>query len=43
LLEQVLHEYGLPEITLYGVFPPRPTSSKKVRMLVDYMKDYFMD
>jgi DNA-binding transcriptional LysR family regulator len=41
-LEQVLPDYQLPEITIYGVFPPRATSSKKVRLLVDYMKAYFM-
>ncbi len=41
LLEQVLADYDLPDIDVYGVFPPRATSSKKVRLLVDYMKAHF--
>jgi len=40
-LEQVLHGYKTTEIELYGVFSPGATSSKKVSLVLDYLKDYF--
>lgn len=41
-LEQVLDDYQLSNIDIYGVFPPGSTSSKKLRLLIDYLKDYFI-
>jgi DNA-binding transcriptional LysR family regulator len=41
LLETVLDDYQLKNINIYGVFPPGTTSSKKLRLLVDYLKEYF--
>jgi len=40
-LEQVLHGFKAAEIELYGVFSPGATSSKKVSLVLDYLKDYF--
>ena len=40
-LEQVLPGYKAADIDLYGVFSPGATSSKKVRLALDYLKDYF--
>lgn len=41
-LEQVLDDYKLSNIDIYGVFPPGSASSKKLRLLIDYLKDYFI-
>ena len=41
-LEQVLDDYQLSNIDIYGVFPPGSASSKKLRLLIDYLKDYFI-
>jgi DNA-binding transcriptional LysR family regulator len=41
-LESVLDEYQLEDIDIYGVFPPGTDSSKKLRLLIDYLKDYFI-
>jgi DNA-binding transcriptional LysR family regulator len=41
LLETVLDDYQLKNINIYGVFPPGTTSSKKLRLLIDYLKEYF--
>ncbi|WP_412970943.1 LysR family transcriptional regulator [Glaciecola sp. MF2-115] len=41
-LESVLDEYQLEDIDIYGVFPPGTDSSKKLRLLLDYLKDYFI-
>lgn len=41
-LEQVLSDYQLSNIDIYGVFPPGSASSKKLRLLIDYLKDYFI-
>ena len=42
LLEIILDDYELKDIAIYGVFPPGTTSSKKLRLLIDYLKDYFV-
>jgi len=41
LLELVLDDYQLDNIDIYGVFPPGSASSKKLRLLIDFLKDYF--
>jgi DNA-binding transcriptional LysR family regulator len=41
-LELILDDYQLSNIDIYGVFPPGSTSSKKLRLLIDYLKDYFV-
>jgi DNA-binding transcriptional LysR family regulator len=41
LLESVLDDYQLKNIDIYGVFPPGSASSKKLRLLIDFLKDYF--
>jgi len=40
-LEIVLDDYELKDINIFGVFPPGTTGSKKMRLLIDYLKDYF--
>ncbi|OZG72791.1 transcriptional regulator [Hahella sp. CCB-MM4] len=40
-LELVLEDYQLKDIDIYGVFPPGSARSKKLRLLIDYLKDYF--
>ena len=40
-LTQILTEYQLNDIELYAVFPPGGSDSKKLRLLLDYLKDYF--
>ncbi len=40
-LEVVLDDYNLPDINIYGVFTQGGASSKKLRLLVDYLKDYY--
>lgn len=40
-LMQVMADYQLDDIQLYGVFPPGSASSKKMRLLIDYLKEYF--
>ena len=40
-LEIVLDDYQLKDINIFGVFPPGTTGSKKLRLLIDYLKDYF--
>ena len=40
-LEIVLDDYQLKNINIFGVFPPGTTGSKKLRLLLDYLKDYF--
>jgi len=37
----VLTEYQLKDIDVYAVFPPGAAESKKCRLLIDYLKDYF--
>ena len=36
-----LDDYKTSDIELYGVFPPGAAGSKKLRVLLDYLKDYF--
>jgi len=40
-LTQILTDYQLNDIELYAVFPPGSADSKKLRLLIDYLKDYF--
>ncbi len=40
-LETILDDYVLPDINIYGVFPPGTTGAKKLRLLIDYLKEYF--
>jgi DNA-binding transcriptional LysR family regulator len=40
-LETVLDDYQLKDIDIYGVFPPGGATSKKLRLLLDYLKEYF--
>jgi len=40
-LEAVLEDYQLANIDIYGVFPPGTTGSKKLRLLIDFLKDFF--
>ena len=40
-LERVMDDYQLNDIEVYGVFPPGSAGSKKLRVLIDYLKDYF--
>ena len=40
-LESVLDDYQLRDIDVYGVFPPGAAESKKLRLLIDYLKTYF--
>ncbi|GHB58850.1 transcriptional regulator [Psychrosphaera saromensis] len=40
-LEQVMSDYLLADINIYGVFLPGAGNTKKVRLLLDFLKDYF--
>jgi DNA-binding transcriptional LysR family regulator len=40
-LEQVMSDYQLAEINIFGVFLPGAGNTKKVRLLLDFLKDYF--
>ena len=40
-LERVMDDYQLNDIEVYGVFPPGSAGSKKLRVLIDFLKDYF--
>ncbi len=40
-LESVLDDYQLKDINVFGVFPPGNTSAKKLRLLIDYLQDFF--
>lgn len=41
-LMSVLDDYALPNIDVYGVFPPGNADSKKLRLLLDYLKAHFV-
>ncbi|WP_320823648.1 LysR family transcriptional regulator [Reinekea sp.] len=41
-LESVLDDYQLTDIHVFGVFPPGNASSKKLRLLIDFLKEYFV-
>ena len=40
-LETVLDDYSLNNINVYGVFPPGTANSKKLRLLLNFLKEYF--
>lgn len=40
-LISVLDDYAMKDINVYGVFPPGSASSKKLRLLLDFLKSYF--
>ncbi|OIQ48033.1 MAG: transcriptional regulator [Gammaproteobacteria bacterium MedPE] len=40
-LMSVLDDYAMKDINVYGVFPPGSASSKKLRLLLDFLKSYF--
>ena len=42
LLEIVMSNYTLQNIDIYAVFPPGNASAKKLRLLVDYLRSYFL-
>lgn len=41
LLERVFADYKLDDIEVYGVFLPGSAGSKKLRVLIDFLKAYF--
>lgn len=41
-LELILDDYILNDIQVYGVFPPGTSGSKKLRLLIDYLKVFFV-
>jgi DNA-binding transcriptional LysR family regulator len=40
-LEAVLDDYIFNDINVYGVFPPGTANSKKLRLLLNFLKEYF--
>jgi DNA-binding transcriptional LysR family regulator len=40
-LEAVLPDFSLSDINVYGVFPPGTANSKKLRLLLNFLKEYF--
>lgn len=42
-LEQVMSDYQLNDINIYGVFLPGAGNTKKVRLLLDFVKNYFAE
>ena len=40
-LEFVMTDYDLADINVYGVFPPGTANSKKLRLLLTFLKEYF--
>jgi len=40
-LVRILEDYTLPNIDVYGVYPPGSASSKKLRLLLDFLLEYF--
>lgn len=40
-LQSVLDDYQLKAIDVYGVFPPGAASSKKLRLLIDFLMQFF--
>ncbi len=40
-LQTILDDYQLKAIDVYGVFPPGAATSKKLRLLIDFLKQYF--
>ena len=41
LLQTVLDDYQLKAIDVYGVFPPGSATSKKLRLLIDFLEQFF--
>lgn len=41
-LERVFEDYQLKDIHIFAVFPPGSAKSKKLRLLLDHLKDYFI-
>ncbi len=41
-LVSVLDDYDMRDIHVYGVFPPGNAESKKLRLLIDFLKAYFI-
>jgi DNA-binding transcriptional LysR family regulator len=41
-LISVLDDYSVRDINVYGVFPPGTAESKKLRLLIDFLKAYFI-
>ncbi|XQW86461.1 LysR family transcriptional regulator [Thalassotalea piscium] len=40
-LEVILEDYTLRDINIYGVFPPGTASNKKLRLLLNFLKNHF--
>ncbi|MCO7224429.1 LysR family transcriptional regulator [Pleionea sp. CnH1-48] len=40
-LESLLDDYQFKDISIYAVFPPGTAEAKKLRLLIDYLKDHF--
>jgi len=40
-LESILDDYALKDINVFGVFPPGAANTKKMRLLLDHLRDYF--
>jgi len=40
-LEAVFNDYTFNDINVYGVFPPGTANAKKLRLLLNYLKEYF--
>ena len=40
-LETVLDDYTLSNINVFGVFPPGTANAKKLRLLLNFLKEYF--
>ncbi|NRA60646.1 MAG: LysR family transcriptional regulator [Psychrobium sp.] len=40
-LESVLDDYQAKDINIYGVFPPGTANTKKLRLLLNYLQEYF--
>jgi DNA-binding transcriptional LysR family regulator len=41
-LVSVLDDYKMKNIEVFGVFPPGSAESKKLRLLIDFLKSYFL-
>jgi len=40
-LERVLEDYRFKDINVYGVYPPGTANTKKLRLLINYLQDFF--
>ena len=40
-LTRIMEDYQLSDINIYGVFLPGAADTRKIRLLLDYLKDYF--